>query len=155
MNKTSALAVLEDALERCRREEMRTAEVYGTLDFLEVCAFRKWPFDHFRDALENSTSEEGRRQVLNASVNGIRLALMPTSVNPPEANIKHREWVFEPAPHLNQLIVPLRPECNERVPEDLALFVPTSWGRNDGTGQTSRDARGAYGIKSRYGRCCN
>jgi hypothetical protein len=98
MDKTTAVAVLEDALERCRREDMRTAEVYGALDFLEAHAFRKWPFDQFRDALENSTSEEGRRQVLNASLNAIRLALMPTSVNPPESNIKRRDWVFEPPP---------------------------------------------------------
>lgn len=68
MDKTTALAVLEDALERCRREHMRTAEVYDALDFLETHAFCKWPFNQFRDALENSTSEEGRRQVLNASL---------------------------------------------------------------------------------------
>jgi hypothetical protein len=98
MNKTTALAVLEDALERCRREDMRTAEVYGALDFLEAHALRKWPFDQFRDALENSTSEEGRRQVLNASVNGIRLALMPSTANRPESSGKRREWVFEPPP---------------------------------------------------------
>jgi hypothetical protein len=100
MDKTTALAVLEEALERCRREDMRTAEVYGALDFLEGLAFRKWPFEQFRDALENSTSEEGRRQVLNASLNGIRLALMPASANPPESTGKRRDWVFEPPPTL-------------------------------------------------------
>jgi hypothetical protein len=68
MDKTNALAVLEDALECCRREDMRTAEVYSALDFLEAHAVRKWPFDQFRDALENSTSGEGRWQVLNASL---------------------------------------------------------------------------------------
>jgi hypothetical protein len=98
MDKTTALALLEDALERCRIEDMRTTEVYGALDFLEGHAFRKWPFDQFRDALENSTSEEGRRQVLNASLNGIRLALMPASANQPESTGKRREWVFEPPP---------------------------------------------------------
>lgn len=96
MDKISALAVLEDALERCRKEDMRTPDVFAALDFLEAHAFRKWPFDQFRDALENSTSEEGRRQVLNASLNGIRLALMHTTANPPESTGKRREWVFEP-----------------------------------------------------------
>jgi hypothetical protein len=38
MDKITALAVLEDALERCKREDMRTAEVYGVLDFLEAHA---------------------------------------------------------------------------------------------------------------------
>jgi hypothetical protein len=94
MDKTTALAVLEDALERCRREDMRTAEVYGALDFLEAHAVRKWPFDQFRDALENSTSDEGRWQVLNASLNAIRVAL----ANQPESTGKRRQWVFEPPP---------------------------------------------------------
>ena len=53
MDKTTALAVLEDALERCRHEDMRTAEVYGALDFFEAQAVRKWPFEQFRGALEN------------------------------------------------------------------------------------------------------
>ena len=43
MDKTTGLAILEDALERCKREDMRTAEVYGALDFLEAQAVRKWP----------------------------------------------------------------------------------------------------------------
>jgi hypothetical protein len=36
MDKTTVLAVLEDAFERCKREDMRTTEVYGALDFLEA-----------------------------------------------------------------------------------------------------------------------
>ena len=98
MDKTTALAVLEDALERCRKEDMRTSDVFAALDFLEALAIRKWPFDQFRDALENSISEEGRRQVLNASLNGIRLALMPITANRTESTGRHREWVFEPPP---------------------------------------------------------
>jgi hypothetical protein len=98
MDKTTALAVLENALERCRKEDMRTPDVFAALDFLAARASVQWPFDQFRDALENSTSEEGRRQVLNASLNGIRLALMPTTANPPESSGKRREWVFEPPP---------------------------------------------------------
>ena len=79
MDKITALAILEDALERCKREDMRTAEVYGPLDFLEAHAVRKWPFDQFRDALNSTGSElweiEGRWQTLNASLNGILLAI--------------------------------------------------------------------------------
>ena len=100
MDKTTALAVLEDALERCKREDMRTAEVYGALDFLEAHAVRKWPVDQFRDALNSTGSElweiEGRYQVLNASLNGIKLALMPPT--PDRSGGRKREWVFEPPP---------------------------------------------------------
>jgi hypothetical protein len=98
MDKTTALALLEDAVERGRCENIRTADVYGALDFLEAHAFRKWPFDQFRGALENSRSEEGRRQVLNTSLNGIRLALMLSTANRPASTGKRREWVFEPPP---------------------------------------------------------
>ena len=48
MEVTTALAVLENALDRCRHEDMRTAEVFAALDFLEVHATQKWPFDRFR-----------------------------------------------------------------------------------------------------------
>lgn len=98
MDNTTALAVLEDALERCRREDMRTPEVFAALDFLKARATVQWPFEQFRDALENSTSEEGRRQVLNASLNGIRLALMPITANRTESTGRRREWMFEPPP---------------------------------------------------------
>jgi hypothetical protein len=49
-----ALAGLEDAVRRCRDEDVR----YGTgvsaaLSFLERCADEKWPFEQFRKALED------------------------------------------------------------------------------------------------------
>jgi hypothetical protein len=70
----TALAVLEDALSRCRREDMRTPEVFAALDFLGSRAGSKWPFDPFRNSLD-SNNEEGRWQNLNATLNGIRLAV--------------------------------------------------------------------------------
>jgi hypothetical protein len=58
---------------------MRTPEVLATLDFLEARANPKWPFKQFREALKQSASMdweiEGRYQILNASLNGIRRAV--------------------------------------------------------------------------------
>ncbi len=71
---TTALAVLTDALDRCRDEDMRTAEVFAALDFLEAHANRKWPFDQFRRSLD-SRDPEGRWQTVNASLNAVRLAV--------------------------------------------------------------------------------
>jgi len=49
------------------------------LQFLEMRAKEKWPFEQFRKSLESDGSEgwqsEGRYQVLNASLNGIKLAV--------------------------------------------------------------------------------
>jgi len=77
--RTRALARLEDALARCRNEDMRMPQVYAALKFLEQHADRKWFFDQFRKALENDGSEgwqaEGRYQTLNTSLNGIKLAM--------------------------------------------------------------------------------
>jgi hypothetical protein len=71
------LAGLEDAVNRCRTEDVR----YGTgvsaaLQFLEMQADEKWPFEQFREALEDpgmdGTKPEARWQVLNASLNAIK-----------------------------------------------------------------------------------
>ena len=75
-----ALAVLQKALDRCREEDVRTAEVYAALEFLGSRAAYQWPLDRFREALDNEANDggwqsEGRAQLLNASLNGIRLAL--------------------------------------------------------------------------------
>jgi hypothetical protein len=76
---TDALVVLQDALDRCRDEDMRTPEVFAALDFLGARTKQKWPFQYFREALERSVTKgwerEGRWQTLNASLNGIRLAV--------------------------------------------------------------------------------
>jgi hypothetical protein len=70
----AAIAVLEDALNRCRREDMRTPEVLAALDFLEPRVSSKWPFDQFRKSLHRN-NEEGRWQNVNASLNAVRLAV--------------------------------------------------------------------------------
>jgi hypothetical protein len=72
-----ALARLEDALRRCRTEDVR----YGTgisaaLSFLELRADEKWPLEQFREALAEpgmeGTKPEARWQMLNASLNAIK-----------------------------------------------------------------------------------
>jgi hypothetical protein len=76
---SNALAILQNALDRCRTEDMRTTEVFAALDFLSQRAAVKWPFDQFRDALSKDGSQqwevESRWQMLNASLNGIKLTL--------------------------------------------------------------------------------
>jgi hypothetical protein len=58
---------------------MRTPEVLAALDFLEARANPMWPFKRFREALKQSASMhweiEGRWQTLNATLNGIKLAV--------------------------------------------------------------------------------
>jgi hypothetical protein len=75
-----ALAGLEDAVRRCRDEDVR----YGTgisaaLSFLELRADEKWPFEQFRQALEDpgmdGTKPEVRWQTLTASLNAIKRAV--------------------------------------------------------------------------------
>jgi len=70
-----AIAVLEDVLNRCRREDMRMPEVFAALGFLEPCVSSKWPFDQFRKSLD-SNNEEGRWQNVNASLNAVKLAIL-------------------------------------------------------------------------------
>ncbi len=74
-----AIARLEDALARCRNEDMRTPQVYAALKFLEQYGRQKWPFEQFRKALENSGTEgwqaEGRWQNVNASLNAVKLTM--------------------------------------------------------------------------------
>jgi len=75
-----ALAGLEDAVRRCRDEDVR----YGTgvsaaLSFLELRADEQWPFEQFRKALEDpwmdGTTPEARWEILNASLNTIKRAV--------------------------------------------------------------------------------
>ena len=75
----TAFSILNDCPKRCAGEDMRTAEVYAALDFLAQRAVRKWVFDQFRSALDTTVLEgieaEGRHQIVNASLNAIRLAI--------------------------------------------------------------------------------
>ena len=68
---SDALAVLEDALERTKDEDMRTETVRAALRYLYPLASRKWAFKAFWKALdfENPNS---RWQNANAALNGIR-----------------------------------------------------------------------------------
>ena len=76
----AALAVLADFQARCHREDMRTAAVFAVLDLLEERATLRRPFAQFRRALtwkehEIDTAAEGRWQMVNASLNAVRLAV--------------------------------------------------------------------------------
>jgi hypothetical protein len=53
---------------------MRTAEVFAALEFLSSRTPQQWPIDQFRNGLAIG-SKKGRWQALNASLNGIRLAI--------------------------------------------------------------------------------
>jgi hypothetical protein len=72
-----ALARLEEAVSRCREEDVRDGTgVLAALEFLALRADEQWPFEQFRGALANAgmdtTKPEARWQVLNASLNGIK-----------------------------------------------------------------------------------
>lgn len=69
-----AVAVLQDALQRCQDEDVRTAEVFAALDLLAAGAREKWPFEQFRQSLryepgESGAAGVGRWQHVNASLN--------------------------------------------------------------------------------------
>ena len=70
---------LEEAIDRCRKEDFQTLELEPPLQYLEVRVKKKWPFEQFRKTLEDSGSEgwqiERRYQMLNASLNAIKLAV--------------------------------------------------------------------------------
>jgi hypothetical protein len=76
MTVPSALAILEYAVNAT--DDVRTEEVLAALDFLEARSTIKWPFGQYRSAFvaterrEIEVAKEGRRQVLHASLNGIK-----------------------------------------------------------------------------------
>jgi hypothetical protein len=74
-----ALAVLANALNRCRFEDMRTPEVFAALEVLSARAAVRWPFDQFRESLNfavgDASHAEGRWQNVHASLNAVRRAL--------------------------------------------------------------------------------
>jgi hypothetical protein len=75
----AALAILSDALNRCRDEDMRTPEVFAALDLLESQASIAWPFEQFRRSLDFGVGDEshagGRWQNVHASLNAVRRAV--------------------------------------------------------------------------------
>ena len=78
-NVETALAVLEDALNRCPTEDVRTAEVFAALEFLSTRASGASPFLQFKKSLDltgpSELEAEGRWQTLHASVNAIKVAV--------------------------------------------------------------------------------
>ncbi len=75
----NALAVLSDALNRCRSENMRAPAVMAALDALAEGASVTVALPEFRRALdygeaETSSQAEGRWQNVNASLNAVRRA---------------------------------------------------------------------------------
>jgi hypothetical protein len=76
---SQALAVLADAVDRCRSEDMRTPEVFAALEALSAGAAVKWPFQQFRKSLDFGVGDEshagGRWQNVHASLNAVRRAV--------------------------------------------------------------------------------
>ena len=72
-----ALAALEEAVSRCREEDVRDRTgVLAALEFLALHAREQWLFEQFRKALADPSMDgpkpEARWQLLNASLNGIK-----------------------------------------------------------------------------------
>jgi len=65
------LATLENALDRCRFEGMRTPEVRKALDEIGKTITDQWQIEQIWNALHEN-NEEGRCQLVNAALNPIR-----------------------------------------------------------------------------------
>ena len=82
MDTQTALELLQSAVDRYRFEDVDRHQANAASDFLESRATVKWPLDQFRAALNSNPGEdweiEGRRQILNASLNGIRRVAAPS-----------------------------------------------------------------------------
>jgi hypothetical protein len=79
LEERNALAILADAVDRCREEDMRTAEVFASLDLLARHTSTRWPFEQFKESLnfavDDPSHAEGRWQNVRASLNAIRRAV--------------------------------------------------------------------------------
>jgi hypothetical protein len=75
----NALDVLADAVDRCRKEDMRTSEVLASLDLLARRTSTGWPFERFRESLNFAVGDpshaEGRWQNVHAFLNAMRRAV--------------------------------------------------------------------------------
>lgn len=69
-----AFAVLTDAFERCRDEDMNTEHVFAALDYLAEFTPRASPFNQFRRALQVEHPEE-RCQAVHSALRAVRRAL--------------------------------------------------------------------------------
>jgi hypothetical protein len=76
MTVNQALDILQSAVDRCRRDEILTIEVYGALASLESYSGNARPTAKFRSALERprrtARQKEARWQELNAALYRIR-----------------------------------------------------------------------------------
>jgi hypothetical protein len=79
LEENNALAVLADAVDRCRERDMRTVEVFASLDLLTRRASMRWPVEQFKESLNFAVGDpshaEGRWQNVRASLNAVRRAL--------------------------------------------------------------------------------
>jgi hypothetical protein len=79
LEEKNALAVLADAVDRCRDEDMRTPEVLASLGLLARRTSIRWPFEQFKESLNFAIGDpshaEGRWQNVHASLNAIRRAV--------------------------------------------------------------------------------
>ena len=79
LEEKDALAVLADAVDRCRMEDIRTAAVFSSLDLLARRASTPWPFEQFKESLNFAIGDpshaEGRWQNVHAALNAIRRAV--------------------------------------------------------------------------------
>jgi len=75
----NALAILADAVSRCRLEDMRTVEVFASLELLALRTSTRWPFEQFKESLNFAIGDpshaEGRWQNVHAALNAIRRAV--------------------------------------------------------------------------------
>ena len=83
LQEKNALAVLADAVDRCREEDMRKPEVLASLDLLARSMSPRWPFEQFRESLNFAIGDpshaEGRWQNVHASLNAMRFACTPST----------------------------------------------------------------------------
>jgi hypothetical protein len=70
LEEKSALAVLAGAVDRCRKEDLRTLEVLASLNLLARRTSTRWPFEQFKESLNFSIGDpshaEGRWQNVHA-----------------------------------------------------------------------------------------
>jgi hypothetical protein len=79
LEEENALTVLADAVDRCRKEDMRTREVFASLDLLARRSATRWPFEQFKESLNFAIGDpshaEGRWQNVHAALNAVRRAV--------------------------------------------------------------------------------
>jgi len=62
LEEKNALAVLAGALDRCRKEDMRTAELFASLNLLAQRTSTRWPFEQFKESLNFAVGDASHRK---------------------------------------------------------------------------------------------